>query len=194
MPIDVRLWNLVHENKAAVIAALIRRFDPSYGQPVSIYSPEGEWSYRRFEQWLAYAGVVAWPRLESGRLEVGDHTFRLIGSIVPGVEGLHALRDSIGFIDRARLPIGPDTSLFPLAVLSMAASGDLVLHLCQFISDLIEGGDQAIYWTDDAANRAKAFKLRRVSPWFRVCPFCHSVRLLRLEDASRPEHRADCGP
>ena len=33
MPIDMRLWNLVQENKRAVIAALIRRFDPSQGEP-----------------------------------------------------------------------------------------------------------------------------------------------------------------
>ena len=31
MPIDVPLWNKVQENKAAVIAALRQRFDPSYG-------------------------------------------------------------------------------------------------------------------------------------------------------------------
>lgn len=52
MPIDMVLWNLVQENKAAVIAALIRQFDPSYGSLYPIYTPEGEWSYERFEQWL----------------------------------------------------------------------------------------------------------------------------------------------
>jgi hypothetical protein len=117
MPIDVRLWNLVQENKAQVIAALIRKFDPSYGSPYPIYSSEGEWSYRRFEQWLASAGVLAWPRLESGQLDIDDDAFRLMASIAPSVEGLHALRDSIGFINKARLPIGPDgrnrPSLFP---------------------------------------------------------------------------------
>jgi hypothetical protein len=38
-------------------------------------------------------------------------------SVVPGLEGLQALRDSLGFIVKARLPIGPDgrnrPSLFP---------------------------------------------------------------------------------
>jgi DNA polymerase I-like protein with 3'-5' exonuclease and polymerase domains len=38
-------------------------------------------------------------------------------NVVPGLEGLHALRDSLGFIVKARLPIGPDgrnrPSLFP---------------------------------------------------------------------------------
>ena len=52
MPIDMALWNLVQENKAAVICALIARFDPSQGSEYPIYSPEGEFSSWRFEQWL----------------------------------------------------------------------------------------------------------------------------------------------
>ena len=42
MPIDVPLWNLVQENKAAVIGALLRQFDPSFGSDNPIYTPEGE--------------------------------------------------------------------------------------------------------------------------------------------------------
>jgi hypothetical protein len=116
LPIDVELWNLVQQNKAAVIAELIQQFDPSYGSPYPIYTPEGEWSYQRFEQWLIHAGVAAWPHLESGRLDIDSDAFRLMYH-VPGVEGLHALRDSLGFIVKARLPIGRDgrnrPSLFP---------------------------------------------------------------------------------
>jgi hypothetical protein len=100
-----------------VIAELLRRFDPSQNTPFPIYTPEGEWSYERFEQWLAYIGVRAWPRLESGRLDIDSDAFRLMYSAVPGAEELHALRDSLGFIVKARLPIGPDgrnrPSLFP---------------------------------------------------------------------------------
>ena len=116
MPIDLERWNLVQENKAAVIAELIRQFDPSYGSPYSIYTPEGEWSYERFERWLAHAGVAAWPRLDSGRLDVDSDAFRIMYH-VRGIEALHALRDSLGFIVKARLPIGRDgrnrPSLFP---------------------------------------------------------------------------------
>jgi hypothetical protein len=116
MPIDMALWNLVQENKAAVVAELLRQFDPSYGSEEPIYTPEGKWSYRRFEQWLAHAGVTAWPRLESGQLDSDSDAFRLMYH-VPGIEGLHALRDSLGFIVKARLPIGKDgrnrPSLFP---------------------------------------------------------------------------------
>jgi len=116
MPIDVPLWNTVQENKKAVIGELLRRFDPSHGDEETIYTPDGEWSYARFERYLVRRGVYAWPRLDSGQLDVDSDAFRLMYH-VPGIEGLHALRDSIGFINKARLPIGPDgrnrPSLFP---------------------------------------------------------------------------------
>src|SRR5262249_31470934 len=116
MPIDVPLWNLVQENKAAVIGALLRQFDPSYGSDDPIYTPAGEWSYERFERWLLSSGVSAWSRLDSGRLNIDGDAFRLMYHI-PGIEGLHALRDSLGVIVRAKLPIGRDgrnrPSLFP---------------------------------------------------------------------------------
>ena len=116
MPIDVTLWNLVQENKAAVISALLRQFDPSCGTDDPIYTPDGEWSYERFERWLISAGVPAWLRLDSGRLDVDGDAFRLMYHI-PGIEGLHALRDTLGVIVRAKLPIGRDgrnrPSLFP---------------------------------------------------------------------------------
>jgi hypothetical protein len=116
MLIDMELWNLVQENKAAVVSELLRQFDPSYGSEEPIYTPEGKWSYRRFEQWLVRTGVTAWPRLESGQLDTDSDAFRLMYH-VPSIEGLHALRDSLGFIVKARLPIGKDgrnrPSLFP---------------------------------------------------------------------------------
>jgi hypothetical protein len=117
MPIDVPLWNLVQENKSEVVTALLQRFDPSWGHEESIYTPEGEWSDFRWEQWLARAGVTAWPRLQSGKIEISGDAFRLMYGAHPAIEGLHALRDSLGVIVRARIPIGRDgrnrPSLFP---------------------------------------------------------------------------------
>jgi len=43
---------LIQENRAAVIGELLRQFDPSYGTDDPIYTPDGEWSYARFERWL----------------------------------------------------------------------------------------------------------------------------------------------
>jgi DNA polymerase I len=116
MPIDMLLWNLVQEYKAAVVRRLVQRFDPSYGSDCPIYSLEGEWSYTGIERWLASIGL-AWPRKESGRLDLEGSAFKLMYH-VPGVENLHALRDSLNVILKANLPIGRDgrnrPSLFPL--------------------------------------------------------------------------------
>jgi len=116
MPIDMVLWNLVQENKAAVIRELVLQFDPSQGSDDPIYTLEGEWSYSRFERWLVSHGVIAWPRLDSGRLDVSGDAFRLMFH-VPGIEGLYALRESLRVIATAKLPIGRDgrnrPSLFP---------------------------------------------------------------------------------
>ena len=116
MQIDTQLWDLVQEIKGPVIGHLLRTFDPSYGTANPIYTPDGHWSDIRFEQWLLSAGVTAWPRLESGKIQIDGDAFKIMYH-QPGIEGLHALRDSLGVIVRAKLPIGPDgrnrPSLFP---------------------------------------------------------------------------------
>ena len=119
MPIDVPLWDLVQENKAAVIGELLRRFDPSHGERRSNLHAGWRMELSRGSSTISSrSGVPHWPRLESGKLDISSDAFRMMGHI-PGVEELHALRDSIGFIAKARLPIGPDgrnrPSLFPFA-------------------------------------------------------------------------------
>ena len=96
----------VQEHKAAVIRALVLKFDPSQGSDCPIYTPEGEWSYFRFEQWLASIGVTAWPRLESGKLDTDGDAFKLMYHI-PGIVGLHALRDSLSVIKSRKAPDRP---------------------------------------------------------------------------------------
>jgi hypothetical protein len=116
MPIDVALWNLCQENKAAIIAELRRRFDPSYGDDDPIFDADGRWSRERLESWLIRNGVHAWPRHDSGMLDTSDDAFKLM-SHVPGVDKIHALRDTLRVIVGAKLPIGRDgrnrPSLFP---------------------------------------------------------------------------------
>src|SRR5262249_14693834 len=88
----------------------------SYESDEPIYTPEGEWSYEGLERWLVRSGGSAWPRLESGKLDTDGDAFRLMYHL-PGVEKLHTLRDRLGFVCKARLPIGRDRrnlpSLFP---------------------------------------------------------------------------------
>ena len=122
MLIDVPLWDTVQDNKSAVIGELLRSLTQVREVNILFTRPEGEWSYSRFEQWFALIGVTAWPRLESGQLDTDRDAFRLMYH-VPGIERLHALRDSLGVVMRAKLPIGSDgrnrPSLFPFG----AASG-----------------------------------------------------------------------
>jgi hypothetical protein len=116
MPIDMPLWNLVQENKGAVVRSLIAHYDPSHGDEETIYTQDGEWSYERFERYLVRTGAKQWPRLESGRLDIDGDAFRQMYH-VPGMEALHALRDSLNVVVKAKLPIGRDgrnrPSLFP---------------------------------------------------------------------------------
>jgi hypothetical protein len=116
MPIDVPLWNMVQENKGPVVAELLREFDPSYGGDNPIFAPDGEFSRKRFEQWLINSGIPFWPRKESGALDLSGDAFGIMVNY-PGVSGVYALRESLSFITKSRLPIGRDgrnhPSLFP---------------------------------------------------------------------------------
>ena len=122
MPIDMYHWNLVQENKDAVIKHLLKTFDPSHGTENPIYTPDGHWSDHRFEAWLLIVGIMAWPRLDSGKLQIDGTALKLMYGAHPGIEGLHALKDSLGVIVRAKLPIGPDgrnrPSIFPFGTVS----------------------------------------------------------------------------
>jgi DNA polymerase I len=116
MPIDMDLWTLVQENRLRVIEYLLREFDPSHYGEYPIYDVEGHFSHSRFERWLASVGIAVWPRLKTGALDTSGDAFRIMYHI-PGIEALHALKDSLGVIARARIPIGRDgrnrPSLFP---------------------------------------------------------------------------------
>jgi hypothetical protein len=115
MRIDMPIWQLVQENKAAVIRELVRRFDPSQGSSDPIYTLDGEFEYARFARYLIDRRI-AWPRLPSGQLDLDKEAFELMAH-VPGMDGIHALRTSLRLISSANLPIGPDginrPSLFP---------------------------------------------------------------------------------
>jgi DNA polymerase I len=133
MPIEMQLWNLAQENKASVIKALLQRFDPSHNDDEPIYTLDGHWSQMRFERWLARKGVTAWPRTETGMLELKGDAFRLMYHI-PGIEKLHALRDSLRVIVTAKLPIGRDgrnrPSLFPFGTATGRNAQSKSLYNC----------------------------------------------------------------
>jgi hypothetical protein len=107
MPIDMRLWTLIQENKAAIIYALRRRFDPSFDSDDPIFNEEGQSNYKRFANSLI-EHELPWPLTASGQLDMSDDAFDLMQD-VPGVRGIYILRNSLRIISGAReLPIGPD--------------------------------------------------------------------------------------
>ena len=63
------------------------------------------------------AGIAEWSRLDPGALELTGDAFRMMYGAHPAIEGLHALRDSLGVIVRNRNTMGRDgrnrPSLFP---------------------------------------------------------------------------------
>jgi hypothetical protein len=126
MPIDMPLWNLIQENKDAVIQTWLRQFDPSYDDEAPIYSPEGDRSYARFEAYLARNNVVAWPRLPSGQLDTDSDAFGLMSHVL-GVENLHALRDALRLVRGSPVPIGKDgrnrPNLFPCGTTTATHTG-----------------------------------------------------------------------
>src|SRR5262249_22988406 len=71
----------------------------------------------RFERFLINHGIYQWPRLSSGRLQLDDDAFKLM-AYLPGIENLHALKDSLNVIVKANLPVGRDgrnrPKIFPL--------------------------------------------------------------------------------
>ena len=78
MPIDVPLWKLVQENKAAVIGELLRQYDPSHGTDEPIYTPEGEWSYARFEKLAENTGVYGVAAVRKRPTRINSDAFRLM--------------------------------------------------------------------------------------------------------------------
>jgi hypothetical protein len=121
MLVDKELWDQVQDNKEAVILDLLRQFDPSRDMPAPIFSPDGQWSYKRFSQYLISIGVTAWPRSAEGELKTDEDTFDLMAH-VPGLPGIKALRNSLRMIVGAKLPIGRDgrnrPSLFPFGTVT----------------------------------------------------------------------------
>jgi hypothetical protein len=61
----------------------------------------------RFANWLA-DNNVPWPRLESGRLDLADDTFREMSRAHPAVAPLHELRSALAKMRLSELAVGKD--------------------------------------------------------------------------------------
>jgi DNA polymerase-1 len=81
---------------------LIERIDADYG----VFDGR-TFKLDRFEAWLARAGIP-WPRLESGRLDLGDDTFRQMARIYPAISPVRELRSSLADLRLNDLAVGRD--------------------------------------------------------------------------------------
>src|SRR5262249_51221985 len=76
----------------------------------------------RFAAWLTAAGIP-WPRLESGRLDLSDETFRQMARVYPVVAPLRELRAALSEMRLADLAVGHDGRNRTLLSVFRARSG-----------------------------------------------------------------------
>jgi hypothetical protein len=101
-PIDVDMLAKLRRCWVPIQQQLIQRIDVDY----HVY--EGRtFKLARFEAWLARAGIP-WPRLETGRPDLTDDTFRQMAKIYPAVSPLRELRSSLADLRLNALAVGRD--------------------------------------------------------------------------------------
>jgi DNA polymerase I len=103
VPIDAPMLDKLRRYWVQIQSKLIERIDVDYG----VF--EGRtFKLDRFEAWLARAGIP-WTRLESGRLDLSDDTFRQMARIYPAVSPLRELRSSLADLRLNDLAVGHDS-------------------------------------------------------------------------------------
>jgi hypothetical protein len=113
VPIDVHTLGALRDNWASLRLALVDKVDNRYGVYDGTVFKSG-----RFEAYLE--GVrIPWPRLESGKLDLKDDTFRQMAKAYPEIAPLHELRHSLSQLKLNSLAVGADgrnrTLLSPFA-------------------------------------------------------------------------------
>lgn len=102
IPIDAGLLSDLLKHWETIKAKLIDRMDTQ-----DLYL-DGAFSEKRFEKLLAFNGIP-WPRLQSGRQELTDETFRSQARIHPKIIApYHELRSTLSRLKLSSLAIGSD--------------------------------------------------------------------------------------
>jgi hypothetical protein len=102
VPIDVSTLDLLRQHWTNIQDALIANIDADYG----VFDGR-TFKADRFAQWLSKQGIP-WVRLESGRLDLSDDTFRQMARANPLVSPLRELRSSLSEMRLADLAVGRD--------------------------------------------------------------------------------------
>jgi DNA polymerase I len=102
VPIDAPMLDKLRRYWVPIQDKLIERIDVDYG----VFDGR-TFKLERFEAWLACSGIP-WPRLESGRLDLSDDTFRQMARIYSAVSPLRELRSSLADLRLNDLAVGHD--------------------------------------------------------------------------------------
>jgi DNA polymerase-1 len=102
IPIDTMMLDRLRCNWSSIQDQLIAAIDRDYG----VF--EGRtFKADRFAAWLA-RNHIPWPRLDSGRLDLEDGTFRQMAKAHPVISPLRELRSSLADLRLADLAVGDD--------------------------------------------------------------------------------------
>jgi DNA polymerase I len=102
VPVDVSTLGLLQQNWTHIQDELIANIDVDYG----VFDGR-TFKADRFAQWLSKQGIP-WVRLESGRLDLSDDTFRQMARANPLVSPIRELRSSLSEMRLADLAVGRD--------------------------------------------------------------------------------------
>jgi hypothetical protein len=102
VPVDVSMLKVFRENLDDIKDLLISRIDAHYG----IFDGH-TFREEKFKEWLSINGIP-WPRLDSGRLDLKDDTFKAMARVYPRITPLRELRITLSQIRLHDLAVGKD--------------------------------------------------------------------------------------
>ncbi|MBF0497145.1 MAG: DNA polymerase I [Deltaproteobacteria bacterium] len=102
VPIDTVALNQLRDNWVAIQDDLIAKIDVDY----NVFDGR-TFKDKLFEQWLSKSGIP-WPRLESGKLDKSDDTFKEMARAYPEVAPLRELRAALSQMRLSDFPVGRD--------------------------------------------------------------------------------------
>ena len=102
VPIDVETLELLRRHWGGIQMDLIVDVNRDYG-----VFEGGTFKHDLFAGWLARSGIP-WPRLDSGKLDLSDETFRQMARAHPQVSALRELRFALSQMRLSELSVGSD--------------------------------------------------------------------------------------
>ena len=102
VPVDVDILELLRRHWPDIQDQLIAEVDRDYG----VYERR-TFKTDRFAHWLSHNNIP-WPKLDSGRLDLSDNTFREMARAYPIVAPLRELRSALSQMRLSELQVGED--------------------------------------------------------------------------------------